>query len=102
MNRNGELIAGRFELYDMLGSGGTGSVWRSYDRKHGDVVAAKLLIHTDAAMLLRFVREQSLRVNHPHVVAPSGWAADDDHVVLRMELLRGGSLATLLERVSQW
>jgi serine/threonine-protein kinase len=96
VNRAGELIAGRFELYDQIGRGGAGSVWRAYDRKHGDFVAAKLLTHTDAAMVIRFVREQSLRVQHPNVVTPSGWAADDDHVVLRMDLLRGGSVATLI------
>lgn len=96
LNRDGELVAGRFELYDQIGRGGAGSVWRAYDRKHGEFVAAKLLTHTDAAMVLRFVREQSLRVHHPNVVAPSGWAADDDRVVLRMDLVRGGCVATLM------
>ena len=96
MDRNGELVAGRFELFDLIGQGGTGSVWRAYDRKHHEFVAAKLLTHTDAPMLLRFVREQSLRIVSPHVLTPSGWAADDEHVVLRMELVRGGSVATLI------
>jgi serine/threonine-protein kinase len=59
-------------------------------------VAAKVLGSHHSDMLLRFVREQSVRVQHPHVVAPSGWAAEDDRVVFTMDLVRGGSVATLL------
>jgi serine/threonine-protein kinase len=44
------------------------------------------------------VREQSVRVQHPHVVPPTGWAADDDVVVLTMDLVRGGSVEALLAR----
>lgn len=73
-----------------------GSVWRAWDLRRSAYVAAKVLGQHDAATLLRFVREQSLRIEHPHVVAPHGWAADDDKVVFAMELVRGGSVATLL------
>lgn len=73
-----------------------GSVWRAWDLRRAAYVAAKVLGQHDAATLLRFVREQSLRIEHPHVVAPHGWAADDDKVVFAMELVRGGSVATLL------
>ena len=50
----------------------------------------------DSGMLLRFVREQSVRIQHPHVVAPTGWAAEDHLVVFTMDLVRGGSVQTLL------
>lgn len=73
-----------------------GSVWRAWDLRRSAYVAAKVLGQHDAATLLRFVREQSLRIGHPHVVAPHGWAADDDKVVFAMDLVRGGSVATLL------
>ena len=92
----GELFAGRYELVDVLGYGGMGTVWRVVDRRDGAVRAAKVLRQSDAATLLRFVREQTLRVEHPHVVAPRGWAADDDRVLFTMDLVAGGSLATLL------
>ncbi len=85
----GTLIAGRFVLEERIGGGGMGSVWLAWDGKQRCWVAAKLLSHTNATMVLRFVREQSLRIVHPHVVAPTGWAADDDRVVLSMELVRG-------------
>lgn len=91
-----QRFAGRYELVDHLGDGGAGSVWRAWDARRERYVAAKLLRQRDAGALLRFVREQSMRVAHPHVVAPTGWAAEDDDVLLTMDLVRGGSLATLL------
>jgi eukaryotic-like serine/threonine-protein kinase len=91
-----EAFAGRYQLIDLVGTGGMGSVWRAWDLRRSAYVAAKVLGQHDAATLLRFVREQSLRIEHPHVVAPHGWAADDDKVVFAMELVRGGSVATLL------
>jgi serine/threonine protein kinase len=89
-------LAGRYVLLDQVGAGGMGSVWRARDVRSGDVVALKVLGAHDSAMLLRFVREQSLRIAHPHVVAPTGWAAEDHRVVLAMDLVRGGSAETLL------
>ncbi len=91
-----EAFAGRYRLIDLIGTGGMGSVWRAWDLRRSAYVAAKVLGQHDAAALLRFVREQSLRIAHPHVVAPHGWAADDDKVVFAMDLVRGGSVATLL------
>lgn len=92
----GRVLASRFELREQIGSGGASSVWRAFDRKTQREVAVKQLHHHDAQTLLRFVREQGLRLRHPHVVAPSGWAADDDIVVLSMDLVRGGSVETLV------
>jgi len=89
-------IAGRYVLLDQIGLGGMGSVWRARDLRSGDTVAVKVLGAHDSATLLRFVREQSLRIRHPHVLTPSGWAADDHRVVFGMALVRGGSLDELL------
>ncbi len=91
-----EVIAGRYELHRRIGRGGAGAVWLARDRKVDDWVAVKVLAQRESAGLLRFVREQSLRIDHPHVVTPRGWAADDDQVALSMDLVRGGSLATLV------
>ncbi|WP_327636874.1 protein kinase [Kribbella sp. NBC_00482] len=91
-----EAFAGRYRLIDLIGTGGMGSVWRAWDLRRSAYVAAKVLGQHDAGTLLRFVREQSVRIQHPHVVAPHGWAADDDKVVFAMDLVRGGSVATLL------
>ena len=90
------MVAGRYVLLDQIGSGGMGSVWRARDQRTGHLVAVKVLGQHGSALLARFVREQAVRVRHPHVVAPHGWAAEDDLVVLAMELVAGGSVADLL------
>lgn len=90
------VIAGRFELREQIGSGGMGAVWRAFDRKSNHEVAVKQLSDAGSSNLLRFVREQGLRFDHPHIVAPSGWAADDDTVVLSMDLVRGGTVETFI------
>ncbi|NGN63915.1 serine/threonine protein kinase [Streptomyces sp. A7024] len=92
----GEIFAGRYELIDPIGRGGVGAVWRSWDHRRRRYVAAKVLQQSDAHTLLRFVREQALRIEHPHVLAPASWAADDDKVLFTMDLIRGGSLAHLI------
>ncbi|MFE0626823.1 serine/threonine-protein kinase [Streptomyces sp. NPDC058864] len=92
----GEVFAGRYELVDPVGRGGVGAVWRAWDRRRGRYVAAKVLLQSDAHALLRFVREQALRIDHPHVLAPTSWAADDDKVLFTMDLVRGGSLSHLI------
>ena len=43
----------------------------------------------------RFVREQGVRVTHPHVVAPRSWAAEDQLALISMDLVRGGSVDDL-------
>ncbi|MGA5128493.1 protein kinase domain-containing protein [Streptomyces olivoreticuli] len=92
----GEVFAGRYELVDPIGRGGVGAVWRAWDHRRRRYVAAKVLQQSDAHTLLRFVREQGLRIDHPHVLAPMSWAADDDKVLFTMDVVRGGSLAHLI------
>ncbi|MEU2788646.1 serine/threonine-protein kinase [Streptomyces sp. NPDC007100] len=92
----GEVFAGRYELIDPIGRGGVGAVWRAWDQRRRRYVAAKVLQQSDAHTLLRFVREQAVRIDHPHVLAPASWAADDDKVLFTMDLVHGGSLAHLV------
>ncbi|MFG2293234.1 serine/threonine-protein kinase [Streptomyces sp. NPDC048603] len=92
----GEIFAGRYELIDPIGRGGAGAVWRAWDHRRRRYVAAKVLQQSDAHTLLRFVREQALRIDHPHVLAPASWAADDDKVLFTMDLVSGGSLGHVI------
>lgn len=92
----GDVFAGRYELVDPLGEGGAGVVWRAWDRKRQHYVAAKVLRQVDASSLLRFMREQSMRLDHPHVLTPTGWAGEDDKVLFTMPIVRGGSVSTLI------
>lgn len=92
----GEVFAARYELIDPIGHGGVGAVWRAWDHRRRRYVAAKVLQQGDAHTLLRFVREQATRIDHPHVLAPASWAADDDKVLFTMDLVGGGSLAHVI------
>ncbi len=92
----GEVFAGRYELIVPIAEGGMGTVWEVHDRSDDQVKAAKILRQSDAASLLRFVREQSMRIDHRHVVTPLSWAGMDDRVLFTMPLIRGGSVASLL------
>jgi serine/threonine protein kinase len=88
-------IAGRYVLLEEIGRGGTGSVHRARDLRLRRYVAAKVVRGPAAADL---AREQAHRVRHPHVLAPYGWAAEDDVALIAMELVTGGSLRDLVAR----
>lgn len=90
------VLAGRYVLVDPIGTGGMGTVWRAWDDARREFVALKVLGPHDASMLRRFMNELSVRVRHPHVVTPREWAADNHLVFFTMDLVSGGSLATLL------
>uniref|UniRef100_UPI002631B216 serine/threonine-protein kinase n=1 Tax=uncultured Kocuria sp. TaxID=259305 RepID=UPI002631B216 len=91
-----DTIAGRYTLIDPIARGGSGSVWRAWDGRLQQLCAAKVLRQRDSADLLRFAREQSVKLEHPHVLAPYGWAAEDAHVVIAMPLVHGGTLESAL------
>ncbi len=85
-------------LLEEVGRGGHGVVHRALDLRTRQHVAAKVLRGSDPGALLRFVREQGHRVDHPHVLAPLAWAAEDGVAVIAMELVLGGSVRDLLAR----
>jgi serine/threonine protein kinase len=89
-------LAGRYLLIDVIGRGGTGTVWRAWDLRERRFVAAKVISAYGAGPLLAFVREQALRIDHPHVLPPTGWAAEDHEAVLTTDLVRGGTADQLL------
>jgi eukaryotic-like serine/threonine-protein kinase len=91
-----DVVAGRFALCDPLARGAAGTVWRAWDLRRGEWCAAKVMRQRDAGDLLRFAREQSLRLHHPHLLTPYTWAAEDAHVAIVSPLVAGGSLHTLL------
>lgn len=92
----GDVVGGRFELIDVLDAGGSGAVWRAWDHRELEYVAAKVLRTADSESLIRFIREAKRIVEHPHTLAPRNWVGEDDRVLFTMELVRGGSVATLL------
>ena len=98
-------MAGRYKIIDLVGSGGTGEVYRATDQALGGTVALKTLKHAVAkhpVLLERFRREaqNALRVTHPNVcrIRDIGLHATGTQrrFFLTMELLDGESLAVRL------
>lgn len=92
----GEVLAGRFELVDILDRGGSGVVWRAWDHEYRCHVAAKILRQSDDDAIIRFVQESTRIIDHPHITVPRTRIAVDDTILFTMDLIGGGSVATLL------
>ncbi|MCF2131164.1 serine/threonine protein kinase [Strepomyces sp. STD 3.1] len=100
------VIAGRYRLLSPLGEGGMGTVWRARDEVLNREVAVKEvrapsgLPESDVRrMYARLEREAwaAARVAHPNVVTVYDVATDGDRPWIVMELVRGLSLADLLD-----
>ncbi len=94
-----ELLGGRYELEELIGSGGMGEVFRARDLLLDRVVAVKRPTEPFAGRAReRFRREarSAARLNHPHVVAVYDTGDDGDSSYLVMELVEGRSLREVL------
>ncbi|MFI7184756.1 serine/threonine-protein kinase [Streptomyces anthocyanicus] len=100
------VIAGRYRLLSPLGEGGMGTVWRARDEVLRREVAVKEvrapagLSQTDVGrMYARLEREAwaAARISHPNVVTVYDVATDGGRPWIVMELVRGLSLADLLD-----
>ena len=99
----GALIAGRYELSELLGRGGMGEVWAGRDRELHRSVAVKLLYRDDNAspeLIQRFEREAvaAAQINHPNIVALYDRGTHGHLQFLVMEHVEGTSLAQYLHR----
>ena len=86
---------GRYELRDLLGRGGSGSVYRAWDPQHEREVAVKILLHShDPQARRRFEREikATARLRHPTIVPLLDSGEDDDTQFLVMGLIEGRDL----------
>ncbi len=100
----GVLIADRYRLGGILGTGGMGAVYRAEDeRLHGRPCAIKVLssVSPSPADQRRFEREISIiaRLRSPHIVQvfDTGTLPDGGTFIV-MELLEGETLASLVQR----
>jgi serine/threonine protein kinase len=71
--RKGDVIVGKYEILDVLGEGGMGSVFEAWHRGLGKVVAIKVLLPSKAseeALIRRFEREAlaGARLRSPGVI----------------------------------
>jgi hypothetical protein len=99
----GTVLAGRYQVEDIIGKGGSGVVLRVFDRTAQSVVALKVLkaeLARDAKWEKRFSRELRLGrpIQHANVCRIFDIGEADGHRFLTMELAVGGSLRDELKR----
>jgi serine/threonine-protein kinase len=93
----GSVVAGRYELRAVLGTGGMGAVYRAWDQELEEEIALKVLnVYGPSAKdaLVRFRREVKLarRVTHPNVARTYDLGVFSNVRFLTMELIAGESL----------
>jgi eukaryotic-like serine/threonine-protein kinase len=94
---------GRYEIRELLGSGGMGRVYRALDPSLDREVAIKALAGTfrnDGASLKRFEREARLlaSLSHPNIASVYGFEVVDGEPYLILEKIDGETLAQRLKR----
>ena len=100
----GRIIAGRYRVLALVGSGGMGEVYRAEHVTLRRPTALKFMrpaLGDDADTLARFRREaeQASRIAHPNVATIYDFGDTDDGLVfLAMEFIEGESLADRIER----
>jgi eukaryotic-like serine/threonine-protein kinase len=115
--QNGEMLAGRFNIDRFIGKGGMGEVYEATDTELGVRIALKTIlseIASDPKVLNRFKQEVQLarRITHPNVCrifdierhtpqGKLGSCPQNEVVFLTMELLKGETLAQLLQRTGR-
>src|SRR5919199_2131784 len=93
------LLAGRYRVVRLLGSGGMASVFLCEDERLGRLVAVKRLhAHSPDEVAQRFAREARLgaSLNHPNLVSVYDTLTDDEAVLIVMEYVDGESLRDAL------
>jgi len=97
----GRVLDGRYRVGSRLARGGMATVYEAHDSRLDRVVALKVMhpsLADDDEFVSRFIREahSAARLSHPNVVAVYDQGADQGHVFLVMELVRGRTLRDLV------
>ncbi|MEM7482416.1 MAG: protein kinase [Acidobacteriota bacterium] len=104
--RPGQLIGSRFEIMEVIGSGGMGVVYKARDRELDDLVALKMLRVDrmgDPLQVDRLKAEIKLarKITHPNVLRTFDLDEIDGMPFLSMEYIRGITLRFLLDRTDR-
>ena len=99
----GELVAGRYELEELVGTGGMSSVYRAHDRLLERHVALKILHEShlaDAETIERFRREARAvaQLSHPNIVTVIDRGEDGGRQFIVFEYIAGENLKQVVER----
>jgi eukaryotic-like serine/threonine-protein kinase len=103
----GARFAGRYDIEEVLGSGGMGVVYRAFDREVGEMVALKTLRRDlgeiDPVQLERFKQELRLarRITHRNVVRTYDLGEIDGVYYITMEYVQGTTVAALIRKAGR-
>jgi serine/threonine protein kinase len=97
------LSGGRYQLFQVLGSGGMATVYRAYDRSLDIERAIKILaphLVTRSVIRERFAVEARTmaRLHHANIVAVHDVGSDGDRLFIVMEYLNGGEVHGRMEK----
>jgi serine/threonine protein kinase len=100
---NNETIAGRYELEQVVGTGGMSTVWRARDVLLERKVAIKILharYGEDDEYVERFKREARAvaQLSHPNIVTVIDRGEDRERQFIVFEFVEGANLKQVLER----
>jgi hypothetical protein len=98
-------MAERYKIYEKLGAGGVGAVFRAYDSQLKRWVAVKRLMTAseaakdkNIAVELRREADALASLRNPNIVTIFDVASDDEGLFMVMELLQGEDLADVVAR----
>ena len=99
----GDVIAGRYELIELIGRGGMSSVWKADDRLLDRTVAIKVLhdqFANDEEYVERFRREARsvAQLSHPNIVTVIDRGEDGGSQYIVFEYVEGENLKQVVER----
>ncbi len=97
----GAVLGGRYQIEGPIGHGGSGTVFRAWDRVLGEPIAIKILLGERArerSWIKRLAREVKVAraIRHPNVCRVFELGHSDGHWYITMELATGGALRQLL------
>jgi eukaryotic-like serine/threonine-protein kinase len=98
-----EVIAGRYELLELVGRGGMSTVWKAQDRLLDRTVAIKVLheqFTQDEEYVERFRREARsvAQLSHPNIVTVIDRGEDGGRQYIVFEYVAGWNLKQVIER----
>ena len=99
----GEIVAGRYEIDNVIGSGGMSVVYRAYDKKLDRYVTLKVLKEdylTDDDLADRFPQEAraAAALNHQNIVSIFDFGQDGDICYIVLEYVDGATLKDLITK----
>ena len=93
----GKVLDGRYEIIEIIGTGGMAIVYKAKDRKLNRMVAVKVLkpeLRGDTDLRRRFHAESEAvaRLNHPNIINVFDVSTNDENEYFVMELIDGITL----------